>query len=58
MRKKKKESVPISLRMDSAVFEMLEKHCSMSGQSKTSAIEHALRKYIKEYKQFMEESAE
>ena len=49
MVKQKKDSKPMSLRMDSATFNRLQSYCNQSGQSKTVAIERAVNKYIDEY---------
>ena len=50
MRRTKKESIPVSIRMDKHVFDALVKHCEVSGQSKTVAIERAIMSYIKRSK--------
>ncbi len=47
MGRAKKESIPVSIRMDKHVFDSLVKHCEVSGQSKTVAIERAIMSYIK-----------
>lgn len=49
MARAKKESVPISARIDKSIFERLEKFCEDSGQGKTGAIERALNMYMEEY---------
>ena len=49
MVKQKKDSKPMSLRMDSVTFNRLQSYCNQSGQSKTIAIERAVNKYIDEY---------
>ena len=53
MARVKKESTPMSVRMDTAIFERLEGFCKESGQSKTFAIERAVNKYIDEYEEQM-----
>lgn len=50
---KRKESVNFSIRMDAEVSAMLEKHCQESGQSKTVAVERAVRLYVSEYRKLM-----
>lgn len=49
MAKKIKESQPVSIRMDKAIFERLKDFCEESGQSKTVAIERAINMYIDDY---------
>lgn len=49
MARAKKDSVPISARIDKSIFERLEKFCEDSGQGKTAAIERALNMYMEEY---------
>lgn len=49
MARHKKESKPVTIRMAKPVFDSLEEYCDDSGQSKTTAIERALKSYIKEY---------
>lgn len=49
MAKQKKESKPCSLRMDAEVYAILEDYCEKSGQSKTVAIERAIRLLAEEY---------
>ena len=53
MARVKKESTPMSVRMDTAIFERLEGFCKTSGQTKTVAIERAVNKYIDEYEEQM-----
>lgn len=53
MAKKIKESHPLSIRMDKAIFERLNQFCEESGQSKTVAIERAVSKYVDEYEEQM-----
>ena len=50
---KRKNSVNVSIRMDAEINELLEKHCEASGQSKTAAIERALKMYIADYSRKM-----
>lgn len=45
----KKESVPISARIEKATFERLEKFCKDSGLGKTVTLERALNLYMDEY---------
>ena len=49
----KKESTPVSVRMDIDVFRRLEKYCEDSGQSKTVVIERAIMSYIDAYEEMM-----
>ena len=54
MAKKTKESVPMSLRMEKETFERLNSFCEDSGQTKTTAIERAINRYIDEYDRMRE----
>lgn len=45
----KKESVPISARIEKRTFERLEKFCTDSGLGKTVTLERALNMYMDEY---------
>lgn len=49
MPRAKKESVPISARIEKATFERLEKFCEDSGLGKTVTLERALNMYMDEY---------
>ena len=49
MPRAKKESVPISARIEKATFERLEKFCEVSGLGKTVTLERALNMYMDEY---------
>lgn len=53
MRTTKKEAVNVCLRMDSEVNDLLIQHCAESGQTKTAAIERALKMYIADYRKRM-----
>lgn len=46
---RKKESVPISARIEKRTFERLEKFCEDSGLGKTVTLERALNMYMDEY---------
>jgi hypothetical protein len=46
--KQKKDSVSISIYIGSELFEMLNKFCAITGQSKTIAVERAITAYCKE----------
>ena len=48
-----KDTRPCSLRMEKQLFERLEQFCNDSGQSKTTAIERALKAYIDDYEERM-----
>lgn len=41
----RKNGVSINAYIGEELFTMLEEHCSMSGQSKTVAVERAIREY-------------
>ena len=45
----KKESVPISARIEKNTFERLQKFCADSGLGKTVTLERALNMYIDDY---------
>lgn len=49
MPRARKESVPISARIEKATFERLEKFCEDSGLGKTVTLERALNMYMDEY---------
>lgn len=49
MPRARKESVPISARIEKATFERLEKFCEDSGLGKTVTMERALNMYMDEY---------
>ena len=51
MSRVKKDSVPVSIRMEKAISDKLDSFCEISGQSKTTAIERALELYFASYKQ-------
>ena len=44
----------VNIRMTKNQLESLEKHCNLTGQSKTTAILRALDFYINHYKEFLE----
>ena len=49
MSKPKKDSRPFSIRMEQEIYERLEEYCQKSGQSKTVAIERAVKFFIDDY---------
>lgn len=49
MPRAKKESVPISARIEKGTFERLEKFCKDSGLGKTATLERALNMYMDEH---------
>lgn len=49
MARPRKESHPITVRMEQRLYEKLEEFCNRSGQPKTVAIERALASYIDNY---------
>ncbi len=53
MPKPKKDSHPLTLRMDKPTYDRLTVYCEDSGQSKTIAIERAINMYIDEYERKM-----
>lgn len=55
MAKAKKESQPLSIRMEQTLYDRLTSFCDRSGQSKTTAIERALTQYIDEYDSIMQQ---
>ncbi len=54
MARPKKNSSPVTIRMDQEVYERLNAFCERSGQPKTTAIERALIEYIDAYDKLME----
>ncbi len=48
-RPRTKTAHPVSFRIDEDMFNLLEKFCNDSGQSKTVAVERALQYYIDKY---------
>ena len=48
-RPRTKTAHPVSFRIDEEMFSLLEKFCNDSGQSKTVAVERALKEYIEKY---------
>ena len=57
MARQKKESHPITIRMEQELFDRMNDYCERSGQSKTVAIERALTEYINSYDKRMEHVA-
>ena len=49
MPRPKKDTYPLSLRIEKNVYDRLTQYCEDSGQTKTLAIERALMVYIDEY---------
>ena len=49
MARKKKNSHPITIRMEQVLYDRLEEYCKRSGQPKTVALERALTNYIDKY---------
>ena len=54
MARPKKDSSPVTIRMDQKVYDRLNTFCERSGQPKTTAIERALTEYIDAYDKLME----
>ncbi|MCR5323876.1 MAG: ribbon-helix-helix domain-containing protein [Lachnospiraceae bacterium] len=46
MNKKKKESVPINVRLDTAINDRLDEYCEQYGVKKTFVVEKALTMYL------------
>ena len=51
--KQRKDSQPLSIRMERTIYDRLIQFCDKSGQSKTIAIERALSHYIDDYDDMM-----
>lgn len=51
MARPKKDSRPVTIRMEHGIFDRMENFCERSGQPKTVAIERALAEYIDKYDQ-------
>jgi hypothetical protein len=51
MARTKKESHPVTIRMEQDLYERLKQFCEDSGQPKTVAIERALKAYIDSYEE-------
>ena len=49
MARARKDSRPITIRMEQGLYDRLEKYCKQSGQPKTVALERALTNYIDLY---------
>ena len=49
MARPKKDSHPITIRMEQGLYDRLEEYCKQSGQPKTVALERALKAYIDSY---------
>jgi len=49
MARPKKESVVLNIRLSKDISEKLTEYCNDAGQTKTTAVERALEKYIEEY---------
>ena len=49
MPRPKKDNRPISIRLETTLFEKLNQFCEDSGQTKTTAVERALTMYIDNY---------
>ena len=53
MARPRKESHPITVRLEQNIYDQLNDFCERSGQPKTVAIERAVSKYIDEYEEQM-----
>ena len=54
MARQKKDSHPITIRMEQELFDRMTEFCERSGQPKTVAIERALTEYIDAYDAMMQ----
>ncbi len=54
MARPKKENTPITLRMEQTLYERLNDYCEKSGQSRTLAVERAVKMYIDDYDEKMQ----
>lgn len=55
MSREKKDAKNFSCKLDREIFDQLEEYCRLSGQSKTTAVERAIRKYLEENMEKMRE---
>ena len=51
MPREKKNNHPITIRMESSVYNKLEEYCRETGLTKTVSIEKAVEMYIADYRQ-------
>ena len=58
MARVKKDSVAITVKLDREIFELLSKFAEDSGQSKTIAVERAIKMYVDDYYEKMEKVSE
>lgn len=49
MARQKKDNTPMSIRIDTQLFNRLNDYCARSGQTKTTAVERALEMFIDDY---------
>ena len=49
MPRPKKEYSPITVKLDKELFDRLSEYCEVAGQTKTVAVERALKLYIEQY---------
>ena len=49
MSRAKKDSKNFACKFDREIFEKLEEYCRLSGQSQTTAVERAVKKFLDEY---------
>ena len=49
MGRPRKDNKPISMRLETSIFNKLEEFCETTGLSKTVAVERAIVKYIEDY---------
>lgn len=55
MPREKKDARAFGCKFDREIFERLEEFCELSGQSKTTVVERAVKKYIDENLEKMRE---
>ena len=54
MARQKKDSHPLSIKMDTDTYTRLQEYCEKAGQPKTIAIERAVNMFIDDYNEKME----
>ena len=57
MPRDKKDAKNFGCKFDREIFEALEEFCNLSGQSKTTVVERAVKKYLDENLDMMREVA-
>lgn len=49
MPRQKKDAQPISMKMDSTLYDQLQQYCAETGLSKTAAIERSLKRTLDDW---------